>query len=240
MYDQDRGKALSLTAIIALVGLVIVVISAHSLFPEFLFYSITILLIGVIVVLVGHMFFWERTKRYISGRSYRRKENTFSRKYFEDFVEFVNIFTSLREFYGESQGITRVLSDLGKASTKDSPWIDKRVREFPFVVQNPLNDLKQSLNSLHFEKSGINGKLLSTLVREFENYVRLHKQLYVDLTVMTARELGLEHVSEATKRAYREYRENYNEFIIAYTGFAKGTSKKLGFFNQNLPKALEL
>jgi len=34
MYDQDRGKALSLGAIVALVGLVIAVMNAHSLFPE--------------------------------------------------------------------------------------------------------------------------------------------------------------------------------------------------------------
>jgi len=240
MYDQDRGKALSLTAIATLAGLVIVVISTHSLFPEFLFYSIIVVLIGIIVVLVGHLFFWERTKGYVSRRLRRKKDNRFARKYFEDFMGFVNSFTSLREFNNASQGIAGILSDLKEASTKDSPWIDNRVKEFPYVMQNSLNSFKQRLNDLHFYKSEINEKILSNLVKEFENYIMTHKTLYVDLTVTTAREIGLEHISETTKKAYREYREDYNQFIIEYTGFAKKISKEIGIFNQHLPKASEL
>jgi hypothetical protein len=240
MYDQDRGKALSLTAIITLAGLVIVVIGAHSLFPELLFFSIVVVLIGVIVVIVGHLFFWERTRRYVSGRLRRKKYDSFARKYFEDFMGFVNSFTSLREFNSPLQGIVAILSDLKQVSTKDSSWINNRVTEFPYVMQNSLNSFKQRLDELRFCKSEINEKLLSTLVKEFENYIMLHKTLYVDLTVRTAREIGLEHISEATKRAYREYKEDYNQFIIEYTRFAKKTSKEIGVFSQYLPKAPEL
>jgi len=240
MYDQDRGKALSLGAIVALVGLVIVVINAHSLFPELLFCSITVVLIGVIVFLVGHMFFWERTKRYVGERLRSKKRNSFARKYFEDFTGLVNTFTSLREFNAASLGIVGILTSLEEASNKDKPWIDNRAYEFPYVMQNPLQSFKQRLDELRFYKSEINERVLSNLVKEFENYIMLHRKLYVDLTVKTAQEIGLKNISDSTKKAYREYRETYNQFILEYTTFAKNRSREIGIFNRDLPKAYDL
>jgi hypothetical protein len=240
--DPERGRiTVSLTAIIALVGLAIVVIGTHSLFPELLFYSIVVILIAVIVILLGEAFFWTRISRYVNGRSRRRKQNISARRYFVDFKDFVDRFTSLREFSGGSQGIIGILNELAETGTKESLLTRNLANKFSVIMQNPLNDLKQRLNNLCFSKSEVNGEFLSSLAKEFENYIALHKQLYVDLAVAAAREMGLQRVADSTKRAYREYKEDYNQFIIAYSEFAKKASKeRIGFFSQYLQKASEL
>lgn len=87
----------------------------------------------------------------------------------------------------------------------------------------------------------LNHEFLSCLAREFENYVRLHKHLYVDFAAAMARELGLEKIAQATKRSYSDYKDDYNQFIIAYTEFAKRSTKvRLGIFSEHLQKANEL
>jgi hypothetical protein len=234
MYEPEKVKLVSLTAIITLAGLLIVIIGNHSLFPELLFYSIVMILIGVIIVLVGYSFLWKHTSNYIRTRLWRRKQNILARKYFEDFSDFVDRFTSLREFNNISLGITGILKGLPTAIQ-----INIILNEFPIILQNPLNNLKQRLNNLRFYRSEINEPNLSSLAKEFENYVALHKRLYVDLFVTMAREGGPERISEETKRAYREYREDYNQFIMAYTEFAK-KAKVIGIFSQSLPKAFDL
>ena len=241
MSFQQRDRTISLTGLVAIASLLIVIVSAHSLFPELLFYSIVMILIGVIVVLVGYALLWERTSQHVRTRLWRRKQNILARKCFEEFTDFVDRFTSLREFRNAPQGITDILSSLPLASEKvGHPWTHHATNEFASIVQNPLNDLKSRLNVLRFYRSEVNQRILLNLAKEFENYIMLHKRLYVDLTVIKAGEIGLEHISEVTKRAYREYRDDYNQFVIAYTEFAKKTSKELGVFNANLPKASEL
>jgi len=240
MSDQEKVKIASFAAIAGLTAVLIAVISARSAFPEILFYLLVTFFTGGIALLIGYMFLWERTSRYVRKRLWRRKQNILARRHFEDFREMVERFTSLREFSSISQGITGILSGLPLSYSKESSWISKHISEFPYIMQNPLNDFKQRLTSLHYEKSQINEKTLSNLAHEFENYVMLHKRLYVDLTVTTARELGLQNVAADITRLYAEYRDDYNQFIIAYTEFAKKTQKELGVFSQSLQKAYEM
>jgi len=237
--QESRRITVSLASIVALAGLVIVIINAHSLFPELLFYSIVVILITVIVILLGEAFFWTRISRHITRRLWRRKQNILARKYLEDFIDFVNRFTSLREFSNVSLGITGILNELAGMGTKESSWIRNLASQFGNIIQNPLNNFKGRLNNLHYYISEVNEEFLSSLAKEFESYIALHKQLYVDFAVIKAREIGL--ISDETKRACREYREEYNQFIIAYSEFAKKASKeRINIFNQNLPKASEL
>jgi len=53
MSDYQRTKLVAFTAIIALVGLVTIIISVRSDFPELLFYSIVMILIGFDVCLLN-------------------------------------------------------------------------------------------------------------------------------------------------------------------------------------------
>ena len=243
MSDYQRTKLVAFSAIAALAGLLIVIISAHTLFSELLFYSIVIILIGIIVVLVAYAFLWDRTTRYVSTKLRKRRMNRLAREYFDDFRGFVDRFTSLPEFRGAPQGILGMLESLLKKDTKGyGILIDIRAKNFISILQNPLlNDFKQRLDNLHWKKKEINHEFLSSLVKEFEYYVMLHKWLYVDFAVTTAREIGLDTITQPTKRAYSDYKDDYNQFIIAYTEFARRSSKaKLRIFNERLRKAYEL
>jgi hypothetical protein len=198
--------------------------------------------VGVIVVLVVYAFLWERTARYVRIKLWKRKMNRLARNYFEDFRDFVERFTSLREFSGTSKGIMGILDGLlKKAPTARGELISARIKNFGLTLQSPLNSFKQRLYNLRWKKKDINYDFLSCLVKEFENYVVLHKLLYVDFAVTMARELGLDNIPKATRRAYSDYKDDYNQFIIAYTEFAKRSKKaKLGIFNEQLQKAYEL
>lgn len=242
MSNHERTKLVSFTAIIALAGLLIAIITNYRAFPELLFYGIVTVVIGVIVVLVVNAFLWQRCTSYIRRKMSIRKSNSLAREYFDDFREFVERFTSLGEFRNVSQGITGILQALlKKVPTKHDSLISERIKNAGSILQNPLPDFKQRLDNLQWKKKELNYELLSCLVTEFENYVRLHKRLYVDFAVTIARELSLDKISQATKRAYAEYKDDYNQFIIAYTEFAKRSSKaRLGIFSKHLQKASEL
>ena len=249
MSNHERIKWVSFTAITALAGLLIAIIANHTAFPELLFCGIVTVVIGVIVVLVGYAFLWERSASYIRRKMSIRKSNSLAREYFDDFRDFVNRFTSLREFSGGvSQGITGLLMQLGglpknvpKREKKVSTLINMRINNFSFILQNPLNELKLKLDNLHWKKKEINYEFLSCLVKDFENYVMLHKRLYVDFTVTMAREIGLDNIPKETERAYSEYKDDYNQFIIAYAEFGKRSRKaRLGIFSEYLQKASEL
>lgn len=241
MSNHEGTKRFSLAAITALAGLLIVIVANHGAFPEVLFLSIVTILIGVIVVLVIDAFLWDRTARSVQSKMRRRKDNNLARKHFDDFRAFVERFTSLGEFKNVSQGITGVLQDLvKKATSHEGGLIDMRFNNFVSIIAIPLNDLKQRLNDLYWrKKKEMNYEFLSSLVREFENYVMIHKRLYVDFTVTMAKKIG--NISEATRRSYSDYKGDYNQFIIAYTDFAKKCSKeRFRIFNENLEKAHEL
>jgi hypothetical protein len=237
-YDE-KTRFVVFSAIAALAGLLIVVINAHALFPQLLFYSVVIVLIGVIVVLVVYAFFWQPTKRYAESKRWNRKMNKLARRHFGDLRDFSEKFTSLPEFQGQSQGVIRILEDLvKKANTVQGNLIQTRTQEFDHILRNPLNDFKGRLRNLQWRKKSINYAFLSSIVKELENYVALHKRLYVDFVVKMAREIGLEKLSNITKRLYSEYREDYNQFVVAYTELAEGTWKaELGIFDKNLKKA---
>lgn len=240
MSNHEKTKWASFTAIAMLAGLLIVIINAHTLFSEILFYSIVMILISIIAVLVVYAFLWTRTVRYSRNKMWRRKMNSSARNYFDDFRDFVERFTLLREFHTASEGIKGILGGLQKKAPKGfGVLIDNRSNDFISILQNPLNALKQRLNNLQWNKKEVNYEFLSSLAREFENYVMLHKRLYVDFAVTMARRIG--NVSEATKRSYSDYKDDYNQFIIAYTDFAKRCSKeRLRIFNEKLEKAYEL
>jgi len=242
MSDQERAvKVVSFSALIAIVGLLIIMINVHSLFPEFVFYSTVLVLVSVIVVLVVYAFLWYRASRYVTMRLWRRKQNILARKHFEDFKDFVERFTSLSEFRNVSQGINGVLEGLLKHSLLASgDLINTRINAFGLILRDPINNFKQRLDALHWNKRDVNREFLSSLAKEFENYVGLHKQLYVDFAVIMAREIGLDKIAQTIKSNYSNYKDDYNQFVIAYTDFAKKTSKELGIFSQSLPKAFEL
>lgn len=241
MSNHERTKVYAFSAIVALVGLLIVIIGTHTLFSELLFYGMVVVLIGLIVVLVAYTFLWQRTVRYIRTKIRKRKHDSLAREYFDDFRDFVERFTSLGEFRG-SKGITGILDDLlKKAPSERGLLIDARIKNFNPILHNPMNDFKQKVNNLYWHMKDLNHEFLSCLAREFENYVRLHKHLYVDFAAAMARELGLEKIAQATKRSYSDYKDDYNQFIIAYTEFAKRSTKvRLGIFSEHLQKANEL
>jgi len=242
MGYNEKTKVFAFSAIIALVGLLIIMINAHTLFPQLLFYSIVMVLICIIVVLVVHTFLWERARRYFSTLLWRRRMNGLAREYFEDFREFVLRFNRFHEFQSESRGITRILEDLIKKAVKgQGAMIQTRVQDFVPTLKQPLFDFGKRLDNLHWRKKEINYEFLKCLAKQFEDYVTIHKRQYIDFTVIKAREIRLDNLSSATRRLYSEYRDDYNQFVIAYTQFAKRSSKAtLGIFSEHLQKANEL
>lgn len=242
MYTFERTKLVAFTAIIALVGLIIVIISVRSSFPELLFHGIVIVLIGVIVVLVAYAFLWERTKRYASLRLLKRKMNRLAREYGHDFSGFVDRFNSLGEFQDTAKGTMRILEFLLTTDTKGhGGLINARVKDFGQILQSPLHNFQRRLSNLYWKKKEMNYEFLSCLVKEFEGYIILHKRLYVDFTEKMARKIGLDNIPQEIKSLYSDYKDDYNQFIVAYTEFARRSSEaKLRIFSENLQKAHEL
>ena len=242
MTEYGRPKSLALGATIALAGLLIAIISAQNataLFPEILFYVIVIILIILIAILVVYDFLWQRTSRYVDTKLRERKWNSLARKNFDDFRSFVKEFTKLGEFTGESKGILLILESLLQEATgRYGILIDTRTKEFASVLRNSVLAFKQRLMQLHWKKREINYEFLQCLAKEFEGYISIHKQLYVDFTITMARQIGNETITQSTKSNYSDYKENYNQFIFAYTEFAKKCSKEqIGIFSEYLRKS---
>ena len=238
MSYQEKNRLVAFTIIVALIGLLIVVLNTSSLYPPVMFYSMTIVIMGLMVVFSSYAFLWERATRYIRMWWWKRKRNASARRYFGDFKDFVDRFTSFREFNNVSQGITGLMMELNEKTPKYRVLINARTNYFSRILRDPLNDLKQKIRQLSFSKSEINDEIASCLVKQFENHIMLHKQLYVDFFVITAREIGLENLRKNTKRMYKEYKDDYNQFIVAYTEFARRSAKPtLRLFTQHLPKA---
>ena len=238
MSYQEKNRLVAFTIILALVGLLIVVLNTSSLYPPVMFYGMIVIIIGLIVTFSGYAFLWEHATRYIRRRLRKRKRNILARRYFGDFKDFVDRFTSFREFNDLSQGITGLMMQLNEKTPKYRVLINARTNDFNRILRDPLNDLKQRLKELSFSKSEINNEITSCLVKQFENHIKLHKELYVDFFVITAREIGLENLLKNTKGMYTEYKDNYNQFIVAYTEFARRSAKAtLWLFTQHLPKA---
>jgi hypothetical protein len=242
MSSYETTKLVAFTAIIALAGLLIVIIGSHTLFPELLFYSIVMILIGIIVIFVAYAFLWERSRRYVSMRLWKRKMNRLARNNFDEFTGFVDRFTSLGEFKDTTKGTIKILQFLFKLGIKEfGPLIATRVEDFGTILQSPLNDFQQRLRSLHWQKKEITYELLSCLAKEFESYIKLHKRLYVDFAVAQARRISLDSIPQEIKSVYSDYKDDYNQFIIAYTEFAeRGSKVGLSIFDKQLQKASEL
>lgn len=243
MSNLDTAKLVAFTAIIALVGLIAIVINQHTLFSELVFQGLVITLVGVIVILVAYAFLWQRGTRYISSKKYRRRMDRLARNYYYDFKDFVDRFSKVSQDEPSPLRINAILGMLyGHAHGRiRERLIETRTSEFKYIIKKPLDDLKKRVDDLYWKNKEINYEFLSSLVKEFENLVSLHKQLYVDFTVIKAREIGLDKIPEATRRAYSEYKDDYNQFINVYTEFAKRCSKiRFRIFNEKLPKANEL
>lgn len=94
----------------------------------------------------------------------------------------------------------------------------------------------------YWHKKKVNYYFLSSLVKEFEHIVGLHKRLYVDFAFNMMNEVSLDSVPKKIKQLYTEYKNIYNEFIFAYGEFAIQADKaQLRIFNkQKMPKANDL
>lgn len=238
MSYQEKNRLVAFTIILALVGLLIVVLNTSSLYPPIMFYGMIVIIIGLIVTFSGYAFLWERARRFIRMWWWKRKRNVLARRYFGDFKDFVDRFTSFREFSDVSQGITGLMMQLNEKTPKYRVLINARTSYLSRILRDPLNDLKEKIRQLSFSKSEINDEITSCFVKQFENHITLHKQLYVDFFVITAREIGLENLRKNTKRMYTEYKDDYKQFIVAYTEFARRSAKPtLRLFTQHLPKA---
>jgi len=238
MSNHERTKWASFTAIATLAGLLIVIISQHTLFPELLFYSVVTILIGVIVVLVAYAFLWKRIVRDVRTWRRKRRENILARKYFGDFRDFVDRFSDLStRIMGTLEALDKVSAGTGFDRT-----ISRRITGvFIGILQTPLSDLRRRLNDLWWHsKSEINCTILECLVKEFEGYVTLHMRLYIDLASIIASRIGVEKIPEPIKRGHSMYREDYNQFIVTYSEFARRSAKAgLRVFNEHLHKMLE-
>jgi len=245
MQYDDRTKIASFTAIGALCALLIAIIANHNAFPELLFHSIVGVLITVIVIFVAYAFLWQRSVLYIRSKMWTRKQNRLSQKYFGEWRDHVNNFASLKEFENVSLGITGILADLIQKNPPEpiASLVRTRIENFSLILRNPLSNFKQRTNNLHWHKKKmLNCDFLSSLVKEFENYVEIHKRLYVDFAVTISAYLQPPQfvVPKKAKRSYSRYKDNYNQFVVAYLEFAKKCARdELRIFSTTLEKAYE-
>lgn len=241
MSNNERTKLIAFTAIGVLCALLIAIITNHSAFPEFFFHSIVMVVIGVIVVLAVGAFLWQSSTRYINTKMWTRKHNRLAQRYFDDWRDHVRSFISLGEFKNPTHGITGILESLVRKSPPKPivSLIRARITNFGTILRNPLQNFEKAVDEWHWRKKELNYEFLSSLVREFESYVDIHKALYVDFVVTMSGEIK-NLVPKGAKRSYAHYKDNYNQFILAYVEFAKECARdELRIFNTNLEKAYE-
>jgi len=212
--SKDK-KTLTMVSIIgALVGLLIIIIAAHSLFPTIMFHSIVVVLIALIVVVNGYEVFGQSIIEFVKKKRMAKKHRILTKKYSENFNKIVDRFVELIK-EDHSNTILYILNKL-RSNTK-------------YAAILPSNQGFRRAFDVFYESMG---KLSRTkenfliLVRWFESIVNLCNEHLICRPVERIRTIGREGIPEQVREDYERCKAIYDRFMDDYMEFAKDMNKQ--------------
>lgn len=222
MTDQkSKGKGIGymVSIIGVLAGLLIVIITAHSLFPPIMFRSIVVVLVVLIVVVNGYGFFGEPFIRLSKKMIMAKKHHSLARKYFRELGRFADRFGELIKIdYCDT--IPHVLKDL-QSNSKDTRF--RQILASTDDFENAFGVFSNAMGTLPITKEN-----LSLIIKWFESIVNLCNEHLICKPVKQIKEIGSEGIAVNIKSNYTDCRNVYNKFILEYMDFAKDMNKHFG------------
>jgi len=212
--SKDK-KTLPMVSIIGvLVGLLIVIITAHSLFPPIMFRSIVVVLVALIVVVNGYGVFGQTVIEFVKKKAIAKKLHVLTKKYSENFNKLVDRFGEIIN-ENHCDTIPHVLNDL-----QNNP-------KYPNILSCP-QDFRSAFDVLHvaMEKLPITKDNFLILVRWFESIVNLCNEHLICKPVERIRTIGREGIPEHVREDYQRCKAIYDKFMDDYMDFAKDMNKQ--------------
>jgi hypothetical protein len=214
--STDKKTFPSSSIILALVGLLIIVITAHSLFPPIMFLSIVVVLVSLIVVVNGYEVFGQPLITFVKKKLIAKKHHVLTKKYFEKFNKLVVRFGNLiNENYSDT--IPSVLKDLcnNLKCPNIFPW--------PQNFQRAFDVLNSAMEKLPITKDNF-----CLLVNWFESIMNLCNEHLICEPVERIRTTRRDEIPEHIRENYERCKAIYDRFLYDYMDFAKDMNKQFG------------
>ncbi|OHB85308.1 MAG: hypothetical protein A2Z38_10875 [Planctomycetes bacterium RBG_19FT_COMBO_48_8] len=212
--EESKDKGI-VSIIVALVGLLIIIIAAHSLFPTLMFYSIVVVLLVLIVTVTVYGVFGQRLIKFSKKRAMAKKHRVLAQEYFKKFDSLVDRFRDLiNEDHRDT--IPFILRQLENGNTK-----------YVNILPNPQN-FKSAVDVC----DGAMGKLPVTkdnfliLVGWFESIVNLCNEHLIRKPIEEIRRRGVDGIPEHISEDYERCEVIYDRFLDDYMNFAKDMNKQ--------------
>ena len=209
-----KELAYTVSIIGALAGLLIVVITAHSLFPAVMFRSIVVALVVLIVIVNGYGVFGESLINFLKKLVLARKHLALTKKYFVDFDKLIDRFGQLI-IVNHCDTIPYVLNDLQNTGKYPNilPW--------PQDFTSAFDVFNEARGKLPRTKENF-----SLLVKWFESIVDICNGHLISKPVERIRTMGRDGIPEHIRENYARCKAIYDRFMDDYMDFAKGMNKQ--------------
>ena len=215
--SKDKGIVYMATIIVALIGLLITIIAAHSLFAPLMFESIVGVLVVLIVTVTVYGVFGQRLIKFSKKRALAKKHRVLAQEYFKKFDRLVDRFRDLiNEDHRDT--IPFILRQLENGNPK-----------YVNILPHPQN-FKSAVDVC----DGAKGKLPVTkdnfliLVGWFESIVNLCNEHLIRKPIEEIRRRGVDGIPEHISEDYGRCEVIYDRFLDDYMDFAKDMNNKFG------------
>jgi len=212
--SKDKKTVHMVSIIGVLVGLLIVIITAHSLFPPIMFWSIVVVLVALVVVVNGYGVFGQPVIEFVKKKRIAKKHRILTKKYSENFNKLVDRFGELIK-EDHLNTILYILNKL-RSNTKYAAILPSH------------QGFRRAFDVFYGEM----GKLPRTkenfllLVKWFESIVNLCNEHLICKPVERIRTIGRDEIPQQLREDYERCKVIYDRFIDDYMDFAKDMNKQ--------------
>lgn len=215
--EKDKRIVYTASIIGALVALLIVIITARTVFTPIIFNSIVVMLVVLIVIVNVWGILGEAFIMLFKKAVRAKREHFLAKKYFKKFNRFIDRFGELFE-PRRSDNIPHVLNIL-QSEREEFREISPSIYDFNglfIIFTDGIKKLRR------------NKKNFLLVIRWFESILNVYDKQLVCKPVERIRNLGRDKISEHIKEEYKKNREAYVRFIQDYVDFVKSMNKDFG------------
>ena len=215
--SKDKGIVYMATIIVALIGLLITIIAAHSLFAPLIFESIVGVLVVLIVTVTVYGVFGQRLIKFNKKRAMAKKHHVLTQEYFKKFKTLVERFRE-RLYEDHHDTIPFIIRQLENDNPK---YVN--ILPHPQGFKSAVDVCHEAMGRLHLT----NGNFL-ILVGWFESIVNLCNEHLICKPVEKMRILRQEGIREDISEDYERCKAIYDRFLDDYMDFAKDMNNQFG------------
>ena len=212
--SKDKKTFPMVSIIGVLVGLLIIIITAHSIFPPIMFRSIVVVLVALIVVVNGYGVFGQPVIEFVKNKRMAKKHRVLTKKYYKNFNKLVDRFGDLIN-ENHCDTIPYILNHL-----QNNP-------KYPNILPWP-QDFRSAFEILHeaIGKLPITKDNFWLLINWFESIVNLCNEHLICKPVERIRTIGRDGIPEHVREGYERCKAIYDRFMDDYMDFAKDVNKQ--------------